>query len=291
MLVEAAPAKINLYLHVVGRRPNGYHELDSLAVFADVSDRLTIEPAAPGSGPALRVVGPFAGALATDPPADNLVIRAARLFDEIRGGGLDFLITLEKNLPVASGIGGGSADAAATLRALARGRGVAEDNPTLLAASARLGADVPVCLVRRSMYFGGIGEILDPAPPLPPLHAVLVNPGVPVPTPAVFKARAGDFSAIDRLSESPADSDALAEALSRRRNDLTEAAVRVAPVIAETLAAIAATTGNRLARLSGSGATCFGLYSNEKAGAIAARAIQDRHPDWWVRPTLLGGPV
>jgi len=289
MITENAPAKINLYLHVVGRRPNGWHELDSLTMFADVGDRVTIEPGPTGAGPSLIVTGPFANALTGDDPTDNLVIRAARLFAEIRGGGIDVRITLEKNLPVASGIGGGSADAAATLRALARLGGHAVDDPATFAASAKLGADVPVCLASRAMYFGGIGEILDPAPALPHLDAILVNPGVPVATPAVFKVRSGPFSNVDRLDGPPADARAFARALTSRRNDLTPPAILVAPIIEETLAQIAATPDCLLSRLSGSGATCFGLYPNRETAENGARLIAKAKPEWWVRPTRLDG--
>lgn len=290
MITENAPAKINLYLHVVGRRPNGYHELDSLTMFADVGDRVTVEEGRPGSGPSLNVVGPFAGALANDDPADNLVTRAVRLFAEILGDGeTDVRITLEKNLPVASGIGGGSADAAATLRALARSLEVAIDDPTTLARSAELGADVPVCLVSRAMYFGGIGEILDLAPSLPDLDAVLVNPGVPVPTPAVFKVRSGPFSKVERLSVPPADVFAFVRALAERRNDLTTPAILVAPIIEETLARIAATEGCLLSRLSGSGATCFGLFPDAISAEAAARSLARENPGWWIRATRLTG--
>jgi len=289
MITENAPAKINLYLHVVGRRPNGWHELDSLTMFADVGDRVTIEPGPVGSGPSLTVVGPFASALAGDDPGDNLVTRAIRLFDELHGGGTDVRVTLEKNLPVASGIGGGSADAAATLRAMARYRGVAIDDPATLAASVRLGADVPVCLGSRAMYFGGIGEILDPAPALPDVDAVLVNPGVPVSTPAVFKVGISSFSTVDRLDGPIADARGFARALAARRNDLTSPAIVVAPIVEETLARIAATPDCLLSRLSGSGATCFGLYPNAEASEDAARALAQAKPDWWIRPTRLTG--
>ncbi|WP_448189140.1 4-(cytidine 5'-diphospho)-2-C-methyl-D-erythritol kinase [Azospirillum sp. sgz301742] len=282
-IVEAAPAKLNLYLHVLGRRADGFHELDSLVAFADVGDRLTVSPAA--DGPHLTITGPFAGPLIAEAPQSNLVTRAALALAERCGRTATVRIALEKNLPVASGIGGGSADAAACLRALARLWGLPADHPDLHAVGAGLGADVPVCLAGRPAYFGGIGDRLDPAPALPETHAVLVNPGVPVPTPAVFKARQGGFSPAARFGQAPADAAELAALLARRRNDLTEPALTVAPVIADVLAALEATPGCRLARLSGSGATCFGLYAT--AGDADAAAARLARPGWWVRAARL----
>jgi 4-diphosphocytidyl-2-C-methyl-D-erythritol kinase len=280
----AAPAKINLYLHVLGRRLDGYHELDSLVAFADIHDRVTVRPAAALE---LTLDGPFAPVLAAEPAADNLVTRAARALADALGRTPDVAITLTKVLPVASGIGGGSADAAATLRAPMRLWDVPADDPLGMAVAARLGADVPVCLAGRAAYFGGIGDRLDPAPALPECHAVLVNPGVPLPTPAVFKARTGGFSQPGRWTEAPADARDLARRLAERRNDLAPPARRMAPVIDTVLAALEATPDCLLARLSGSGATCFGLY----ATAAEARAAAERldRPGWWVRQTRILG--
>ncbi|CAK0743463.1 4-diphosphocytidyl-2-C-methyl-D-erythritol kinase [uncultured Gammaproteobacteria bacterium] len=287
-IVEHAPAKLNLYLHVLGRRDNGYHELDSLAAFATVGDAVTVREAVAFS---LVVEGPFApaltGALATEPPGGNLVARAARLLAERLGRPAAVAITLTKVLPVASGIGGGSADAAACLRALARLWGLAVNDPLLFELAPKLGADVPVCLAGRSTYFGGIGEILDPAPPLPPCHVVLVNPGLPLATPAVFKARQGPFSQPGRLDATPRDARHLAELLAKRTNDLMPPALTLAPVIGEVLAALATTPGCLLARLSGSGATCFGLYADSETATAAAAAISVVQPEWWVRPSSL----
>ena len=284
VIVETAPAKLNLYLHVLGRRTDGYHELDSLVAFADVGDRLTVSPAA--DGPHLSIIGPFAGALIAEGPAGNLVTRAAIALAERCGRAATVGITLEKNLPVASGIGGGSADAAACLRALARLWELPADHPDLYTVGARLGADVPVCLAGRPTYFGGIGDQLAPAPAQPETHAVLVNPGVPVPTPAVFKARRhSDIPPSARFTQAPADAGELAAFLAERRNDLTEPALTVAPVIADVLAALVATPGCWLARLSGSGATCFGLYAT--AAEADAAAAQLARPGWWVRAARL----
>ncbi|CAO3379693.1 4-(cytidine 5'-diphospho)-2-C-methyl-D-erythritol kinase [Azospirillum argentinense] len=296
-IAEAAPAKLNLYLHVVGRRDDGYHELDSLVAFAEVADRVTVQPGVarialrgadlPPVGPRLAISGPFGPALMGENPAHNLVIRAAYALAARLGREADAMIGLEKVLPIASGIGGGSADAAATLRALARLWGVPVADQRLYEVAASLGADVPVCVAGRSCYFGGVGEVLEEAPALPETHAVLVNPGVPVPTPAVFKARRGGFSAPARFTEAPADAAALAALLRERRNDLTEPALTVAPVIAAVLDALEGTDGCLLARLSGSGATCFGLYADAERAAAAARSIQAAQPRWWAKAARL----
>ncbi|MBP2301352.1 4-(cytidine 5'-diphospho)-2-C-methyl-D-erythritol kinase [Azospirillum picis] len=299
-IVEAAPAKLNLYLHVTGRRADGYHELDSLVAFAEFGDTITLAPGAarvalrgaglPQPGPRLTISGPFGTALMGENPATNLVIRAAHALARRLGREADVMIALSKALPVASGIGGGSADAAACLRALARLWGVPADDPSLFAVAAGLGADVPVCVAGRSCYFGGIGDLLDEAPELPETHVVLANPGVPVPTPAVFKARAASgagFSAPARFSSRPTDAAGLAARLAERGNDLTAPALTVAPVIADVLAALERSAGCLLARLSGSGATAFGLYATAVAAEAAAAAIAAAEPRWWVRATRL----
>ncbi|UEM04600.1 4-(cytidine 5'-diphospho)-2-C-methyl-D-erythritol kinase [Skermanella rosea] len=281
-IVEHAPAKLNLYLHVLGRRPDGYHELDSLVAFADIRDTVTIRPA---DRLTLEIDGPFAPALAGEAAGDNLVTRAAVLL--ARALGRDepgAAITLTKRLPVASGIGGGSADAAACLRALARLWAIGADDARLAPIAARLGADVPVCLSGRPAYFGGIGDIVDPAPPLPSCAVVLVNPGTPLATPAVFKARSGPFSLPARFEgEPPADAAALVALLAARGNDLTAPARTLVPAIAEVLEALDRTPGCLLARLSGSGATCFALYADRDEAAAAAAGLESDHPGWWVR--------
>ncbi|CAO3405147.1 4-(cytidine 5'-diphospho)-2-C-methyl-D-erythritol kinase [Azospirillum palustre] len=303
-IVEAAPAKLNLYLHVTGRRADGYHELDSLVAFAEFGDSIALTPAAarvalrgadlPPARPRLAITGPFGPALMGENPASNLVMCAAHALAVRLGREADVMIALTKALPVASGIGGGSADAAACLRALARLWGVAQDDAALFAVAAGLGADVPVCVAGRSCYFGGIGDELDEAPDLPETHVVLVNPNVPVPTPAVFKAMAaaraesgGAFSAPARFTRKPADAADLAALLLERSNDLTAPALTVAPVIADVLAALERSAGCLLSRLSGSGATCFGLYATAEAANSAAKSIAAASPGWWVRPTRL----
>ena len=186
-----APAKLNLYLHVTGRRADGYHLLDSLAAFSDIGDRLNVAPA---PRLALAITGPFARDLAQDDPRKNLVWRAAEALAARLGRTPDVALTLEKNLPVASGIGGGSSDAAAALKALAAHWQASLDERALCAIAAELGADVPVCVVARASFFGGIGDEIVPAPALPPAPLLLVNPGIALPTASVFRARQGAFS-------------------------------------------------------------------------------------------------
>ncbi len=271
---EAAPAKVNLFLHVVGRRADGYHLLDSLAVFPCVGDTLR---AARDAAFSLALEGDFGGALQAEP--DNLVLRAARGLAALTGTQAGARLTLVKTLPVASGIGGGSADAAATLRLLARLWGVVADEAALHALALRLGADVPVCLTSRPARMGGVGEALSPAPDLPPFGMVLVNPGVAVATPSVFRARAGGFSDPAALPAGWPDAAAMARDLAALGNDLEIPAVALCPVIGEVLAALRATPGCLLARMSGSGATCFGVFADAtEAGEAAGRV---RRPGWW----------
>lgn len=269
---EFAPAKVNLTLHVTGQRADGYHLLDSLVVFADVGDRVSLRPDAALS---LKITGPQAAALPVSD--DNLVLRAARLM----GGAA--AITLDKVLPVASGIGGGSADAAACLRALAQlGRALPTEAEVL-----RLGADVPVCLRGVPLRMQGVGEVLTALPPLPEAWLVLVNPGVGVATPAVFRGLARKDN--PPMPELPpmATAPALAAFLHEMRNDLEPAAQAVAPVIGAVKAALAAQPGCLLARMSGSGATCFGLFGSAGAAEAAARAVQSAEPGWWVAPARM----
>lgn len=268
MLREAAPAKVNLFLHVVGRRADGYHLLDSLAVFGPAADALEAQ-----EGPlALSVEGPFgAGLSGLD---DNLVLRAARAL----GGGRDASLRLEKHLPVASGIGGGSADAAATLRLLNRLWRLGLGDDALRALALPLGADVPVCVESRPARMAGIGQEIGAAPALPPVALTLVNPRVALATPAVFRARQGGFSAPARLPAAWPDAAAMAADLRLCHNDLEEAAIGLCPPIADVLAALAAQPGCLLSRMSGSGATCFGLFADPGQAAAAAAAMPTA---WW----------
>ncbi len=265
-----ARAKVNLALHVTGRREDGYHLLDSLVAFADFGDRVRVRQAEALS---LTVTGPMAAGLGAG--EDNLVLRAARLM------GLNAAITLEKNLPLASGIGGGSADAAATLQVMSALYGL--DLPDA-AAVLSLGADVPVCLLGRPARMSGIGEVLTPVS-LPSAHLVLVNPGFAVSTPEVFRALTRRDN--PPLAAIPEFDDArdMATWLDGTRNDLQAAAVTLRPEIAEVLAAIAATPDCLLARMSGSGATCFGLYAEAEQAARAATRLT--RSGWWVQAGAL----
>jgi 4-diphosphocytidyl-2-C-methyl-D-erythritol kinase len=272
-----APAKVNLYLHVTGRRDDGYHLLDSLVAFADIGDRLTAEPAASLS---LTVDGPVAGDLAMV-GNDNLVLRAARLLAERAGITAGAALHLDKHLPVAAGIGGGSSDAAAALLALNRLWRISLEDEALCALGARLGADVPACLYRRAVWVGGIGEHLEPAGPLPEAGILLVNPHRALPTAAVFAARRGPFGDAGRFAPMPSDLSGLVRALAPRRNDLTEAAVTLVPEIAAVLARLGELPGSLLARMSGSGATCFALFANRAAAEEARAVVAAAEPRWW----------
>jgi 4-diphosphocytidyl-2-C-methyl-D-erythritol kinase len=274
MPAEDAHAKVNLHLHVTGRRADGYHLLDSLVVFPAIADRLSATPA---GSLTLEVTGPFAAALADEP--DNLVLRAARRLAEAHGIRPGAHLVLEKHLPIASGIGGGSADAAAALRLLACLWNV--PIPEGLALS--LGADIPVCLAQSPARMQGIGEHLSAAPRLPPFGIVLANPGLAVPTPAVFRQRAAagtPFTPPAALPEAWPDAAAMAADLATTRNDLAEAAIALCPPIADLLAALAALPGCRLARMSGSGATCFALFDTAATATKAAASLA--RSGWWV---------
>ncbi len=279
---EFAPAKLNLYLHVTGRRDDGYHLLESLVAFADMGDRVSV---AASSDLRLSVEGPFAAQVPNDD--GNLVLQAARALAAALDRPPAAEIRLTKTLPVASGIGGGSADAAATLRALLRLWDAALPAPALMDLALRLGADVPVCLHGRTCHLSGIGERLDPAPSVADQPIVLVNPGVGVSTPAVFKARQAPFSSPLRLTDPSGGPHALAQALAQRRNDLAPPAISLEPTIADVLAAIEATPSCLLARMSGSGATCFGLFETVDQAHTAAREIATQQPSWWVEATRL----
>lgn len=269
-----APAKVNLFLHVTGKRDDGYHLLDSLAVFAAIGDRIGYTES---DALTLNVTGPFAPSLAAE--ADNLVLRAARALAAEAGRPATGALTLEKHIPVASGIGGGSADAAASLRLLCLAWGVRPEEKALNRIAAGLGADVPVCLQARPMRMRGAGEELTPAPVLPPCGLVLVNPGVPLATAAVFRARGGGFSTEAVLPAVWNTATEMAADLALTRNDLESPAIGLVPVIRAVLDAIAAVPGCLLARMSGSGATCFGVFASPEAAARAALTLC--RPGWW----------
>ena len=270
-----APAKVNLTLHVTGQRGDGYHLLDSLVVFADVGDWLTIELSDKLS---LDVSGPFANGVPTD--HRNLAWQAANLFDQ------PVAIHLEKNLPHGAGIGGGSSDAAATLNALSDMTGQSAPDATLL------GADVPVCMRRRATRMGGIGEVLHDISHLPPLWAVLVNPGAQIPTPSVFSALAQKSNPpmIDPLPRFQTARQWMLW-LADQRNDLEAPAITQAPVVEDVLKTLSEQSGVFLTRMSGSGATCFGLFDDQGLAEIAARQIGAAHTNWWVRDCCLNGDM
>lgn len=267
-----APAKVNLTLHVTGRRDDGYHLLDSLVAFADVGDRLSVSLT---DTPQLEVTGPMAAGVPAD--GGNLALRAVRLM------GADVHVTLDKRLPAAAGLGGGSSDAAACIRAVAALTG--QPLPDAQAA-ASLGADVPVCLIARAARMRGIGEDVAPLAAFPFLNAILVNPGVAVPTGTVFgrMTQTSNPQMSARLPDWP-DAAALIAWLAAQRNDLQEPAIALQPVIGDVLETIATQPGCGLARMSGSGATCFGLFGTQTQAQQAARALA--RPGWWVRAVTL----
>jgi 4-diphosphocytidyl-2-C-methyl-D-erythritol kinase len=286
-LIETAPAKVNLTLAVLGRRTDGYHSIDSLVAFAGVADRLALSPGKPLSLAVRGATAEQAGAL-----DDNLVLKAARgLAAEIPGLKLGHF-TLEKRLPVAAGLGGGSSDAAAALRLLARANRLKLDDTRLLKVARRVGADVPVCVDPRPRRMRGIGEILSAPLAMPRLAAVLVNPGVAVPTKDVFAILGlkpgARLPRAERARPLPRERGALIEMLAAGRNDLEPAAIKLQPVIGRVLAALRGEPGCELSRMSGSGATCFGLFASSRAAVAAAQKLEAAHPHWWVKATTFG---
>ena len=272
-----APAKINLFLHVGDKRADGFHALQSLVVFTAAGDELAF---APDQALSLAIDGPFGAGLSAGD--DNLIVKAARALAPGRGAAM----TLTKNLPVASGIGGGSADCAAALRGLTALWGLRQDTAALQAIGATLGSDVPVCITCRPQWMEGRGEILTELPALPELPIVLVNPGVGVPTGKVFGALTERRGVDLPLPPAFAGAADLIGYLKDAANDLEAPARAIAPVIGDVLDFIAG-EGALLARMSGSGATCFGLFDSAAAAARAAAAIAAAHPGWWAVPTRL----
>lgn len=272
-----APAKINLFLHVTGKRDDGYHTLDSLIVFGEIGDLLT---ARPGKGLSLHIDGPQSQILNAD-AAENLIIRAARAVQAHSGSvpGVEFRLT--KELPVASGIGGGSSDAASAIRLLEKiwpVRYTREERDALLV---DLGADVPMCYAARPALARGIGEVLTPIDMLPDMAVVLANPGIGVATGAIFKKLAGFAPSVEGVDA--ADSfDGLISMLERYGNSLEAPAIECAPVIRDVITAIADLPGCGLARMSGSGATCFGLFPTQGQASAATEQLRSQYPDWWV---------
>ncbi len=277
LLRELAPAKVNLTLRVVSRRADGYHELESLVAFADLADVVTFDPDAP---PDIEVTGPFAAA--TGPAGENLVLEAARLMRLDRGR-----FTLEKNIPVAAGLGGGSADAAAALRLIARERSTDTDNPRIRDAARQCGADVPVCLVPKARIMRGIGDVLSPPVTVPALPALLINPGVELATRDVFAAFDETTGSSRSIADVPTELAGFVDWLKHYDNDLTRAATSRVPMIADILRALKAQPGCQLARMSGSGATCFGVFESVDQARLAAERLQSQRPEWWVCKTTL----
>jgi 4-diphosphocytidyl-2-C-methyl-D-erythritol kinase len=284
-LARIAPAKVNLFLHVGPLEADGYHLLASLVAFADVGDRLTAERSDRLS---LTVTGPFAGALEGE--GDNLVLRAVRALGARAGIGEPGLrLTLEKQLPVAAGLGGGSSDAGAALKLARDALDLPFDDAALAEIAAGIGADGPMCLHARAAWAEGRGDVLNFETGLPPLPALLVNPGMPSATGAVYRAfDDGSTGAANRPSP-PAGWDlaSVTDWLAAQRNDLQAPAVSLAPAIGEALAATADLPGARLTRMSGSGATVFALFDTTASAEAAARTLAAHRPDWWVRPTVL----
>ncbi len=282
-----APAKINLTLRVVGRRADGYHELESLVAFAGLCDWVAFEP---GDDLILEVAGP--GAHDAGPVPENLVLRAARsLAEQIPGLRLG-RFRLIKRLPAAAGLGGGSADAAAALRLLADEAGLSFDDPRVRASARAAGADIPACLSQQARIIRGIGDELGPAIRLPNIFAVLVNPGVQAPTPKVFAAL--DLTSKSNAGPSPrsppaaeSDTAAVLDFSALGSNDLENAAIRVAPAIAAVLKRLSQIPGAKATGMSGSGATCFGLFSDRRSAAFARQIVAAEHPEWWVEATDL----
>lgn len=286
-LVTWASAKVNLFLHVGPRRSDGRHDLDSLVMFADAeaADRLVLAPA---RSDALTVEGPFADAAGSS--ADNLALKAVAALRAVSSEPLAAEIHLDKQLPVAAGLGGGSADAAAVLRALGPLAGL--DEAGCLALAARLGGDVPAALLNRPCLMRGDGDRVAALTGLPALPAILVNPGAPCPTGQVFQAydaAGGGAGFGERPLPAPGSLDALIDWLAAETtNDLEAPATGLVPAIAAVAAALNALSGVRLVRLSGSGATVFALFTTQGEAEAAAAELRAAHPDWWVRATVLG---
>lgn len=296
-----AQAKINLSLHIEGRRTDGYHELSGLVVFADIADQLDFTigceagiPEEQQSQWSLKLDGPFADQLqgSSDLTDDNLILKAVRAYLQSGAQPTPGVFTLIKNLPIASGMGGGSSDAAATLKILQHFNPSPLAEEELLRLALKLGADVPMCLNLKAQMIGGIGEVSEPINDLEPLPAVLVNPGVDVETKAVFHELNALTLPADYVTEHPQLPDvrsckAVIDWLQSQRNDLQAPALRIAPVIADVIGELTGSQNCQLARISGSGATCFGLYDSEEAAEQAAVRIRVAKPEWWVVATML----
>lgn len=284
-ICEAARAKVNLTLHMKGKRRDGYHELESLVVFADVSDELVFTPA---SEDRLSLEGPFAGLV----DGENLVLKAKRAFASWLGVTVSGDFLLKKNIPVAAGLGGGSSDAAATIRALLKAYDRAEDTKTFIRQSAAIGADVPVCLQDSAAWMCGLGERVTPVSGLTPLPALLVNPGIKLSTAAVFKTLNAKPLQAEEAGPPPSfpgwrNPREAAVWLNEGRNDLEAPAIALEPAVKKVLDALRRLDDCMLSRLSGSGPTCFGIFLSQDAAAEAASEMRRSYPNWWVQATTL----
>ena len=282
-ICEAARAKVNLTLHMKGKRRDGYHELESLVVFADVSDELVFTPA---SEDRLSLEGPFAGLV----DGENLVLKAKRAFASWLGVTVSGDFLLKKNIPVAAGLGGGSSDAAATIRALLKAYDRAEDTKTFIRQSAAIGADVPVCLQDSAAWMCGLGERVTPVSGLTPLPALLVNPGIKLSTAAVFKTLNAKPLQAEEAEAPPSfpgwrNPREAAVWLNEGRNDLEAPAIALEPAVKKVLDALRRLDDCMLSRLSGSGPTCFGIFLSQDAAAEAASEMRRSYPNWWVQAT------
>lgn len=282
-----APIKLNLYLHITARRESGYHEVDTLIAFTDFGDAIRIEPS---DNLEMTVDGPFAGDL-PEIQTDNLVLRALdrmRKEFDVKAGAR---VTLVKNIPIAAGVGGGSSDAATAMLEAAKMWGLPKKSmPAMMKIGAKVGADIPACMFRKPCFASGFGQILNEAPPMATMGVLLVNPGIKVSTPAVFERRRGGFSPFMADSDAAIRTGAsLVDFLKERENDLTEAAVSLCTPIQDILWAFEDIKDCRLARMSGSGATCFGLFDTVDAAEAAAGAFDN--PNWWARAAKLTTPT
>jgi 4-diphosphocytidyl-2-C-methyl-D-erythritol kinase len=287
-----APAKINLYLHVTGKRADGYHDLDSLVVFADIGDQIRIDPAKEFS---LRIIGPYASAFSaqdrdSSPASGNLIARAAYAMAEITGRNPHFMVTLTKNLPLAAGVGGGSADAAAMIWGLMDQWNIPISAPFLPDMMRNIGADIPACLRCSAVRMSGTGDVLEHIPDLPEIPVVLVNPGKHCPTPSVFKTFIGPMRGDVVYPPLLPERDAFIDFINAQENDLTPSAMEIVPDIRQVIDVLRDTKGCRVARMTGSGASVFGLFPNRMDAQQAAERITLDYPRWWVRTGTINSP-
>lgn len=277
-----APAKINLFLHITGKRPDGYHCLESLISFADIGDEVTLEAA---DDFILRIDGPFAGQLPET--SDNLISDAFKRLSAETGHPLNVAVTLTKNLPIGAGIGGGSADAAAAIRLLLKHWNIFVNEEVLNPFLLSIGADVPVCFANQTSFVSGIGEVVEPMGLIEPIPALIVNPGSFLSTPEVFKQGVAQYSHPIKYIV-PTSKDELMAFLKAQHNDLEVPAIACLPVINEVLRKIQEQQGCEFARMSGSGATCFGLFETKEQADLAGKEIRKQHPEWWVQSCFIG---